>query len=218
MRGGGTVTGDAMTLRIIGAGFGRTGTESMKQALEILGYGPCHHMYEVLADKDRYDRWLAVLEGRGVPDWRGLLEGYRASVDWPVALYWRELADLWPQAKILLTVRDADDWYASMDRTVLALMRDPDNNRMAKALADRVFGGAVWDKEGVVAAYRRNTEDVRAAFGPDRLLVYELGAGWRPLCDFLGCAVPDTPFPNANAAGSFHDRDRALDALRDGQG
>ena len=174
-----------MTIEIIGAGFGRTGTESMKRALETLGYGPCHHMYEVLKRWDRYDDWLRILKGEAEPDWPRLLEGYRSSVDWPVAYYWRELAELYPEAKILLTVRDAESWYASMDKTILTLIRDPENNAV-----------------------------VRAAFGPERLLVFELVGGWEPLCAFLGCAVPDVPFPAGNEAGGFHARDEALTARR----
>lgn len=203
-----------MTLEIIGAGFGRTGTESMKRALEILGYGPCHHMYEVLERKGRYDTWLRILKGEAEPDWPRLLEGYRSSVDWPVAHYWRELAELYPEAKILLTVRDAESWYASMDKTILALIRDPENNRMAEALGARVFGAAADDRAHVIQTYEENNAAVRAAFGPERLLVFELGGGWEPLCAFLGCAVPEVPFPAGNEAGGFHARDEALTARR----
>ncbi|MBF9030132.1 sulfotransferase family protein [Rhodobacterales bacterium HKCCE3408] len=203
-----------MTLRVIGAGFGRTGTESMKTALEILGFGPCHHMYEVLSDKQKCDSWLEVLDGGADPDWDRLLDGYTASVDWPVALYWRSLAERFPQAKILLTTRDRDSWYASMDRTILQLMRDPDNNRMADALARRVFPDGVSDSRAILNAYDRNEAEVRAAFGPDRLLVHAVGDGWPSLCAFLGCAVPDVPFPHANEGRDFLQRDRDLDARR----
>lgn len=203
-----------MTLEFIGVGFGRTGTESLKKALEILGLGPCHHMYEVLSDSERYDHWLAVLEGRADPDWDMLLAGYRSSVDWPVALYWRELAALFPDAKLILTVRETDDWYASMEKTILKLMRDPDNNKMAKALADRVFGGAVEDRVDVIASYEAHNKAVSAHYGPERLLTCELGSGWAPLCRFLDCAVPQTPYPSANEAGSFLKRDEQLTASR----
>ncbi|MDG1117489.1 MAG: sulfotransferase [Flavimaricola sp.] len=203
-----------MTLEFIGVGFGRTGTESLKNALEILGLGPCHHMYEVLSDSERYDHWLAVLEGRADPDWDMLLAGYRSSVDWPVAFYWRELATLFPDAKLILTVRKIDDWYASMEKTILKLMRDPDNNKMAKALADRVFGGAVEDRIDVIASYEAHNEAVSAHYGPERLLTYELGSGWAPLCRFLDCAVPEIPYPSANEAGNFLNRDEQLTASR----
>ena len=204
-----------MALDVIGVGFGRTGTESMKEALELLGFGPCHHMYEVLSDKDRYDRWLAILQGRAEPDLPALLKGYRSTVDWPFALYWRELAALFPDAKGLLTVRPADQWYASMDRTILDLMRKPEDNKMADALAKRVFPSGVEDRAAVIQAYLDNSDAITSTIGADRLLVYELGSGWRPLCRFLGCPEPDRAFPRTNEAGGFLDRDRKLTGKRD---
>lgn len=187
----------------------------MKLALERLGFGPCHHMYEVLRDKDRYDRWLAILEGRAEPDWPSLIRGYRSTVDWPFALYWRELADLFPHAKILLTVRPADRWYASMNRTILDLMRKPQENRMADALAKRVFPRGVDDRGAVIQTYLDNTQAITSAIGPDRLLIYELGSGWAPLCSFLNCPEPDDAFPITNDSENFHHRDRSLTDKRD---
>ena len=204
-----------MALEIIGAGFGRTGTESMKRALELLGFGPCYHMYEILPDKARFAHWLAVYNEGADPKWDETFEGYRATVDWPAAYFWRELAARYPDARILLTERDSESWYASMENTVLRMMRDPDAHpHMAQALRWAVFGGEVDDKQHVIATYERHNEEVRAAFGPDRLLTYQLGSGWEPLCGFLGVPVPDRPFPKGNAAEEFHERERKLDATR----
>ena len=107
-----------MALSIVGAGFGRTGTASMKMALEILGLGPCHHMKELLANSAQLALWRLVARGDN-PDWNAAFAGYRCAVDWPSAFFWRELSAFYPHAKILLTVRDAESWYASMDKTIL---------------------------------------------------------------------------------------------------
>lgn len=206
-----------MALEIIGAGFGRTGTESMKRALEMLGYGPCYHMYEVIPHRDRYETWQGIYDGTVAPDWDAVFDGFRATVDWPAARYWRALAAHFPQARILLTWRDPESWYASMERTILTLLRDPDKTEgMAPRLRRDVFGGNVQDKDHVISVYERNLAEVREAFGPDRLLTYELGSGWEPLCRFLGLDIPSAPYPSGNESADFHARDKALGTLRDG--
>lgn len=205
-----------MPLEVIGAGFGRTGTESMKRALEMLGLGPCYHMYEVLPHKARYEHWLEVYKNGAAPRWDETFAGYRATVDWPAAHYWRELAAHYPDAKILLTIRDSEAWYASMENTILSLMRDPvANPGMAQALRHAVFGGEVDDKAHVIDTYERHIAEVQAALGPDRLLTYHLGSGWEPLCSFFGVPVPGQPYPKGNEAEEFHERGEALDAIRD---
>ena len=166
-----------MALEIIGAGFGRTGTESMKRALERLGYGPCYHRYEVIPDKQRYETWQGIYDGTVTPDWDVVFDGFKATVDWPAARYWRELAAHFPQAKILLTYRDPESWYASMEKTILTFLRDPEKtDGMAPRLHRAVFGGNVQDKDHIIAVYERNISEVQKAIGPDRLLSYELGA------------------------------------------
>ena len=193
-----------MTLSVIGAGFGRTGTESMKQALEMLGFDPCYHMLEVLPDKDRVETWRQAAIG-ALPDWDQAFAGYRATVDWPGAHYWRQLSEHYPEAKILLTFRDPESWYGSMESTILKLLRsrtDPDSIA-SKLLVDGVFGGNVEDRDHIIAVYERNVSEVQAAFDNDRLLTYTLGDGWKPLCDFLGCQVPETPYPHKNKPDEF---------------
>ena len=196
-----------MPLKVIGAGFGRTGTESMRQALNILGVGPCYHMFEVLPHQDRVDLWRAAAKGQ-LPDWDAAFEGYGATVDWPGATFWPELADHYPDAKILLTTRSPESWYASMEKTILPVLREkaePDSigNALVKGLS---FKGNIDDRDHMIACYEDNIARVQAAFGPDRLLTYELGSGWQPLCDFLDLPVPDQEYPRSNDKGEFETR------------
>lgn len=204
-----------MTLRVIGAGFGRTGTESMKLALEALGFAPCHHMKEVHADPEQTRLWRErVTRPIGDPDapgWDALLAGFEASVDWPSAFYWRELAEAHPEAKILLTVRDSPEtWWRSFSKTILPFMRaaraDPSLPQMGTMLLwDQVFGGRAEDAEHAMAVYSRANEAVVAEVPADRLLVFTTGDGWAPLCRFLDLPAPSIPFPSANSAEAFQE-------------
>ena len=194
-----------MTLSVIGAGFGRTGTESMKLALEMLGLGPCHHMKEVLVDPEQTALWRKIAAG-DPPDWEAAFAGYIAAVDWPSAFYWRELADRYPEAKLLLTVRSAESWHASMEKTIFKTLRkSTDHDSVGlKLIAGGVFGGRLDDPAHAIATYERNNAEVEAAFPPERLLTYHLGDGWKPLCDFLDRPVPDAPYPRSNSADEFN--------------
>jgi len=192
-----------MALQVIGAGFGRTGTESLRQALNALGVGPCHHMHEVFADPHRIEAWHAIVRG-GPADWDAIFEGYGATVDWPAAHYWRELAAHYPDAKILLSVRDPEAWYASMQKTIAEIVRQGTlSTDMPADLVREVFDGEVDDRDHMIAVYERNTAEVQAACSPDRLLTYRLGDGWEPLAEFLGVPVPDIPYPHANTTADF---------------
>jgi hypothetical protein len=208
-------TGKTMVLRVIGAGFGRTGTESLKRALELLGYGPCYHMYEVLPHQYRLDMWRDILSGAISPDWDAVFEGYSSTVDWPATHYWRELSQHYPDAKIVLSWRSPESWYASMDATILQILRRrADPNTLSYKLGNQVFDGKYEDRDHIMGVYRRHVDEVKAAFGPDRLLVYELGSGWEPLCTFLGCPVPDEAYPMGNDGDQFHARVSAVEAER----
>ncbi|MDP6953159.1 MAG: sulfotransferase [Alphaproteobacteria bacterium] len=195
---------ETMTLAVIGAGFGRTGTDSMKAALELLGFGPCHHMKEVLASEEQTRIWRAIAAG-GTPDWDKVFADFNACVDWPSAFYWRQISAHWPEAKILLTVRDSESWYRSMEQTIFRVVRQgTDMESLGRKLIEsQVFGGNIDDREAVIAAFERNTAEVQAAFGPDRLLTYHIGDGWEPLCRFLGVPVPDQDFPRTNSTAEF---------------
>ncbi len=193
-----------MALSVIGAGFGRTGTASMKLALEALGLGPCHHMKEVLARPEQIALWRRAARGR-LPDWDEAFAGYHCAVDWPSAFFWRELSAYYADAKILLTVRDAESWYASMANTIFRTLETSTESASIglKLIGERVFAGRWDDRDHAIAVYEKNTAEVQAAFGPERLLTYNLGDGWEPLCRFLGKPVPDTPYPRSNSAEEF---------------
>ena len=196
-----------MALSLIGAGFGRTGTMSMKSALEMLGFGPCHHMVEVNNNDAQLAIWRAIAADES-RDWDSAFAGYGAAVDWPSAFYWRELSDYYPQAKVLLTVRSAESWYASITKTIflsIAATTDPASVAV-KLIRKRVFGEVLDDKAHAIAIYERNIADVQAAFSADRLLTYTIGDGWEPLCRFLEIPIPDEPFPRTNSSDEFNSR------------
>ncbi len=193
-----------MALAVIGAGFGRTGTESMKLALEMLGLGPCHHMKEVLSNPEQTALWRAAAKG-SLPDWDEAFRGYGSTVDWPAAYFWRELSEHYPDAKILLTRRSAESWYASMDKTIFKVLRnstDPDSIGLS-LIAAKVFGGRIDDPDHAIAVYEAHNAQVQRSFAPDRLLTYNLGDGWEPLCEFLDKPIPDVAYPHSNAAQEF---------------
>ncbi|GAB5471321.1 MAG: sulfotransferase family protein [Rhodospirillales bacterium] len=196
-----------MTLEIIGAGFGRTGTESMRLALNRLGFGPCHHMHEVIENPEQQRLWRALGQG-AAPDWEALFDGYRSAVDWPSAAYWREIAAAYPEAKVLLTLRSTESWLASIEKTIFPLARKSDDPAalVRTVIAERTFGGRIDDPAHVAAVYERNSAEARASIPAERLLVYQVGDGWEPLCRFLGVPVPDEAFPRSNSTAEFNAR------------
>lgn len=193
-------------LKLIGAGFGRTGTDSMRTALEILGFGPCHHMRALIEDPAHSADWRRCVEADDM-DWDLLLGGYRACVDWPSARYWPALTARFPEAKVLLTWRTPDSWYASMENTIIpsvAGMLERGETSPGSLTLLQALDGRPWEKESFIAAYEENVAKVKATIPAERLLIYTLGDGWAPLCAFLGVPVPDQPFPRTNDAEAFH--------------
>ena len=198
-----------MDLQVIGAGFGRTGTLSMKAALEQLGVGPCHHMLEVFTHPDTFLAWAAAV--RGEPwDAEATLAGYRSSLDFPSCVVWRELAAANPTSKVLLTTRSSESWWRSFDATIGPAMRDqapdpalPGVRDLFDALDEVVFSGRSDDRATAVAACEAHNAAVIAEVPSERLLVHEVGSGWEPLCAFLGLDVPDEPFPRSNSTEEF---------------
>jgi hypothetical protein len=193
-----------MGLEIIGAGVGRTGTTSLKTALETLGFGPCHHMTEVVFNPAALQRWIAIADGDH--DWEAAFAGYRSAVDWPEVAFWRELAAYYPHAKVILTERDPEAWFRSTQETILSPERDqatpgPMQTLMGKLMAR--FEPAIHDKARMIAAFLAHNAEVRRAIPPERLLVYEVAQGWGPLCAFLGVPEPDAPMPHANSTDDF---------------
>lgn len=197
-----------MTLSVIGAGLGRTGTMSLKLALEQLGLGPCYHMAEVFKLPKAPAQWIAAAEGR--PDWEAIFEGYRSTVDWPSAEFYKELADAYPDAKVILSVRDAEAWYASTQATIFNF----DNHagasaewlEMIRKVIGEKFGDDLKTKDHVIAVYERHNAEVRRTIPAERLLEYVPGQGWDPLCEFLGVPVPDAPYPKTNTTEEFQAR------------
>lgn len=202
-----------MTLFAIGAGLGRTGTLSLKLALEQLGLGPCYHMREVFEHLDVHvPLWEQAARGADV-NWDALFQGYRSAVDFPVAGFYRELADYYPKAKVVLTVRDPERWFQSFSDTIMHPLTRPLPDNLAawgsmtrRAIVDRVFMGNALDKAHVIERYRDHNDEVRRTIPPHRLLVYEVSQGWKPLCEFLEVRIPDEPFPKVNTTDEFQER------------
>jgi hypothetical protein len=202
-----------MALKVVGSGLGRTGTLSLKGALEQLGFGPCHHMVEVFKQPESMALWIAASQGR--PDWDAIFDGFSAMVDYPGAKFYRQIADHYPDAKVLHSVRDADKWFDSTQATIFS----PENiARMTsgpmRAFAEGFIGDLVdhiHDRAYMTAHFKRHDEEVRRTIPKERLLVFEASQGWAPLCAFLGVPVPDTPFPSVNSTDEF--RARAAQAM-----
>lgn len=198
-----------MTLEVIGTGLGRTGTKSLQSALNRLDVGPCYHMLEVFQDREQaVPLWIEA--GRRNPDWKAIFDGYRSTVDYPSAAYWRELAVHYPDSKLIHTIRDPEAWFDSTQATIFR----PDGAAMSAVAAGGPMAdffmsftgplhGHFHDREFLIDYFRRHTEEVTAAIPPDRLLVYQVSEGWGPLCDFLGVPVPDETFPSENSRAEF---------------
>jgi hypothetical protein len=193
-----------VTLRVVGAGLGRTGTYSLKVALERLLGGPCHHMAEVLADPERHlALWSPVLRGEGV-DWEEVFAGYVAQVDFPGAAFWRELSEAFPDALVVLSTRPAEAWYRSAASTIFQLGDDHGSSPFSDVWRERFgFGYRFDDPEEVIATYERHNAAVRSSVPPARFLEWTVADGWPPLCDRLGLLVPDEPFPRTNTTAEF---------------
>ncbi len=199
-------------MQIIGAGFSRTGTYSLRQALEHLGYNPCYHGEVVLQRPDHVATWLTVTEQ--LPDWQSLFSEYKATVDSPACFYWKELLAAYPNAKVILTVRDPDAWYDSFKATLYEAMIHPERTpaeiqgamQMArKVVLEQSFDDRFEDRAHAISVYESHIASVKAHFEGNEsgLLVYKVEEGWPPLCSFLGCEIPEAPFPNTNARSAF---------------
>lgn len=198
-----------MSLNVISAGFGRTGTMSLKLALEQLGFGPCHHMIEVIESGEGQVRlWNDALAGQ--PDFDAIYDGYSSAVDWPSAAFWKALADHYPDAKIILSSRSAESWYDSISETILATVWAPDTwppqavdwFRMVSKVLERSFGSAR-SKDELIAVFNAHETEVKAAIPAGRLLVHQAKDGWEPLCAFLGAPMPEGPYPRTNKKEEF---------------
>ena len=201
-------------MRIVGAGLGRTGTNSLKLALERLLGAPCYHMVEVFEHMDHVPTWHAAIRGEAV-DWSPVLGGYEAIVDWPGAAVWRELASAYPDALVLLsTRRDAATWLTSVRATIMEsgpqnAMEDDPNLPGFVPMARDMFARFEPDwrnDDAAMAAYDAHNEAVRREVPAGRLVEWQPGDGWEPLSSALGVAVPDEPFPHVNTTEEFRSR------------
>ena len=198
-----------MALQIVGTGLGRTGTKSMQTALNQLGFGPCHHMTEMFTHPEAFPHWIAA--AKGAQNWDVLFAGYKSMVDWPGVKYWRELVAYYPEARVLHTVRDPDQWFDSTQATIFNqanLERIVQPGPMSDFFTG-LFGDMLpqmTDRAHMTDYYRRHDAEVRATVPKDRLLVYEVGSGWAPLCEWLGVPVPSTPYPSENSRADFAQR------------
>ncbi len=201
-----------MALKVIGSGFGRTGTKSLKLALEQLGFTPCHHMLEIRPTPGQVDFWYDISQGKPT-DWHAVFEGFQAAVDWPSCNYWREMADAFPEAKVIHTTRPFEQWWKSFSKTIAeSLMTDTpteDPIRLKqRAMVNQiikvdVFGGRIEDKEVARAAFEKREAEVKAGIAPERLLMFEPTDGWEKLCPFLGVPVPEAAYPFTNTTEDF---------------
>ncbi|WP_279244843.1 sulfotransferase family protein [Candidatus Litorirhabdus singularis] len=190
-----------MALKIIGAGFGRTGTMSLKAALEQMGY-PCYHMVECFPKGPRHWKlWEQV--GNGAPDWDALFEGFTATVDFPACTSYASLAEYYPDAKVVLTVRDPEKWFTSVQSTIfgkewIEFLPGTEAGAYMKATVDDYFDCRMHDHDHLIRRFNEHVADVRANIDPERLLVFEVADGWQPLCQFLDLPVPEGAFPRIN--------------------
>lgn len=195
-----------MSLQVIGVGHGRTGTESMRTALEMLGYAPCIHMMVILSDPDAEKSWRRVIQDDN-PDWNAVYQGWTASMDFPGTYYWRELLAHFPDAKAILTARDPDSWFDSISRTIspiLDKLTDPESIGL-KLMGEMVFDNRWHERDHMIAHYEKHNADVIAEVTADRLYIHNLGEGWDGLCDFLGKPIPKEPFPHTNTGEKFNE-------------
>lgn len=223
-----------MGLKVIGAGWGRTGTESLKKALEILGFGKCYHMFELIRNGDDVAFWEQLSKGKS-PDYQKLFDGYQSAVDFPACLYYREFMIQYPDAKVILSYRDPEKWYASARKTIfkpLPKLLIPTsrflglfnrriasfvkiNEKVIRPMYEGVLESRTNDHDYMINAYNQWVVDVRRNVPADRLLVFEAAEGWEPLCRFLGVQVPTVPYPKGNDSKEFQRRVKPANFLRE---
>lgn len=200
-------------MKIIGAGFGRTGTISLKAALERIGFGPCYHMIETFNRPDHTAMWLQAAQGIDF-DWRRIFSGFRATVDWPACAFYDQLIQAFPHAKVLLTVREPDAWYESVRESIgkrpSAQLQQPVHDlqaRMVRSIVwERSLHGQLHDRDAAIEIFNNHILTVRRSVPASRLLVLDVAEGWQPLCDFLEVETPGEPFPHLNDRDTYNDR------------
>lgn len=192
---------------IIGTGFGRTGTVSAYLALNKLGVGPVFHNMEIPKTPGLAKRIHDVALG-GDETWGELLDGYHACLDFPACVFWKDILKEFPDAKVLHTIRDPDDWFDSINSTIFAILQTPFPDDPAQrqhwemsteVILKQCFDMRLDDRKHCTSVFRAREVEVRATVPDDRLLVFDVREGWEPLCDFLDVPVPDEDFPRMNS-------------------
>jgi Sulfotransferase domain len=196
-----------VALKVVGAGVGRTGTNSLKVALEQLLGGKCHHMHEMMANPDEVPAWVDAIDGKPT-DWVAMMSGYVAQVDWPGASFWPELSEANPDALVVLSVRSAQSWYASASATIFQVFDrvppelQPWFEKMRELLGAR-FSADMDNPTAMMEAFEKHNQAVRDTVPASRLLEWTAADGWEPLCGRLGLPVPIEPFPLTNTKDEF---------------
>lgn len=223
-----------MALKVIGAGWGRTGTESLKKALEILEFDKCYHMFELIKDGKRVVYWEQLARGEK-PDYEKLFEGFQSAVDFPACAFYKEFMEQYPDAKVVLSWRPADKWYESASKTIFRPLPKAvflvsrvaglfNKNlsyfpRIYKSVVEHVFNGMMQgrkdDRDFMIQFYNNWVEEVKRTVPAEKLLVHEAKDGWEPLCKFLGVPVPSVPYPKGNDSEQFHERTKTKNFLKE---
>ena len=202
---------DRHRLRIVGAGLGRTGTDALKIALEALLGGSCYDVSELLPRAGDLAVWRAALWKEPV-DWKLLLDGYTATIGWPAASFWNEILAAHAGAFVLLSSRDPDEWWTSIERTVVPLLMHADpaagdafnaRRELLRALLRSRLTPDWLDREAATKAYERHNARVRAEVPPAQLIDWHAGDGWGPICAALELPVPDLEFPREDSVADF---------------
>jgi len=195
-----------MTIKVVGAGLGRTGTYSLKLVLEQLLGGPCYHMREVFSHPEHIPLWHQAFKGR-MPDWHKMLNGFSAAVDEPASCFWYELSQAYPEALVILSVRDPESWWKSADNTILNDARNEappgpplvsEWHAMVIEMNHFLFPKGVDDKNAAIEAFELHNQKVRETISSHRLLEWRATEGWAPICKALDLPIPDEPFPHKN--------------------
>jgi len=198
-----------MSLQVIGAGVGRTATMSLKAGLERLLGGPCYHMFEVFQHPEHVPLWHRAVKGEPL-EWSEIFDGYVAAVDWPVGSFWKELIENYPDALVVLSVRDPESWWESASETIFPTSRSMMGTKwyaMMMDLFDTRFTSALENRDACIAAFEKHNDEVRRTVPSDRLVEWRAKDGWAPLCDALGMPVPAGDFPRVNTREDFQFRD-----------
>lgn len=212
-----------MALQVLGSGLGRTGTFSLKLALEELGFSKCYHMYELFQNPSGLKYFKQAERGERV-NWDELFRGYKSAVDYPVAKYYKQIMEVYPDVKVIHTTRDPESWFKSISNTIFPVTQPsfakklktiislPFSSKLRQKfpifiyngkLVRSEFGNDLSNKQEIIRRFIQRNEEVTSKVPKDNLLIFNAKDGWEPLCSFLNIPVPDKPFPKTNTTDEF---------------